>query len=122
MLQQTITISVDLIACDRSSMFNTLGDMQRGKISYSGSKPLGVFYVTEGKFKGKYVLKDGYHRLFALLLTGKKEVNVFVDEVGDYSSCLYSVNQLFSIDASLRYSGLEDLADEEILEDVFAFL
>lgn len=122
MLQQTISISVDLIACDRNSMFNTMRDMQRGKISYSGSKPLDVFYVTEGKFKGKFVLKDGYHRLFALLLTGKKEVNVFVDEMGDYSNCLYSVTQLFTIDAGMTYSGLEDLADEEILEEIFPFL
>jgi hypothetical protein len=35
---------------------------------------------------------------------------------------LYAVNQLFQIDSSQKYGGLEDLADEEILEDIFKFL
>jgi hypothetical protein len=84
MLYQTISIHIDQIACDRNSLFKTMQDMQNGKISYSGSKPLDIFFVSEGKYKDKYVLKDGYHRLFALMLQGKKEIQVFVDEIGDY--------------------------------------
>lgn len=122
MLYKIITIPIDLIACDRSSFFNTMKDMQKGKVSYSGSKPIDVFFVTDGKFKDKYIIKDGYHRFFALLLKGKKEVDVYIDEEGDYLNCYYAINQLFSIDMGLKYSGLEDLADESILEDIFPFL
>lgn len=122
MLYKTIFVPVDLIICNLKSMSRTLGDMQLGKTSYSKGTPLCVFYIKEGEFQGKFILKDGYHRLFEQLLTGSSDVEVYVDEEGLFSDCLYKVEEIFKIDASLKYGGLEGLAEEEKLKEIFNFL
>lgn len=106
MNNQSLTIPIELIACDRNSMFKTMNDVEQGKLSYSGNNPLEVFFITEGYFNGKYLLQDGYHRLFIELLKGKKEVEIYIANSGSYSACDYAVYNLLEITPSSKYNGL----------------
>ena len=122
MVNTTQTISISDVLCCRDAMFRVLGDIGHGKISYSGSKPLDVYFINEGKDKGRYIIKDGYHRFFQKLLLKKTTVEVFVEEEGLKEDCLFTIKQEFQIDLAQPYLGLDNLADPEILDDLLSFL
>ena len=106
------------ILVERDSIFKTLGDIGAGRTSKTKG-PLDVFHLTEGENKGKYLLQDGFHRLFMLLLNHEENIKVnVVGSGGPWNTDYATPMKPFDIDPSLTYMGLEDLADEEILEEL----
>lgn len=115
--RKKVDISDFLIS--RKALMTTMRNINGGKPSFSRG-PLEVFEITEGKYKGKYMLTDGFHRLFALLLKGNKKVDIIVYEgnSGSTSDTPYEVpTDIFKFTNS-KYGGLENLADEEVLKDL----
>lgn len=102
----------------RSAIYDTMTDIEEGRPSKSRG-PLKVYHLSEGEHKGRYLLSDGYHRLFILLLNHKTKVDVDIIGYGDgVNKDIPIPYKTFSIDPSLKFMGLEDLADEDILEDL----
>lgn len=102
----------------RSAIYDTMTDIEEGRTSRS-SGPLKVYHLSEGEHKGRYLLADGYHRLFVFLLNHKTKVDVDVIGYGGGANTDIAIPyKTFSIDPSLKFMGLEDLADEDILEDL----
>ncbi len=106
------------ILIGRSAIYDTMTDIEEGRPSRS-TGPLKVYHIIEGEHKGRYLLADGYHRLFVLLLNHKTKIDVDIIGYGDGRNTDIAIPyKNFSIDPSLKFMGLEDLADEEILEDL----
>ncbi len=59
---------------------NFAGEVQPGAIGYGFIVSVLPSYVQVAWFRGRYVLRDGYHRSLGLLLRGIKNVPVFVRE------------------------------------------
>jgi hypothetical protein len=102
----------DLIASHRGLM-RAMNDIDRGRISKTQG-PIHVWQTEKGP-----QLVDGYHRVFAYLLFGKKEVQAEIIGSG-YTDYWASVrpDDLFEYLPNAPYQGLENLADEEILEEM----
>lgn len=102
----------------RSSLFKAFDDCSRGKCSRS-TGPIEVFRVNDG-----YQLLDGHHRLVEYLLNQKHLENSYTIPVKvrtGPSTLDYAVaepDERWDYDGSLKYGNLEDLADEEILDDL----
>lgn len=106
------------IFINRDSFYDTMTDIEEGRLSRS-TGALKVYHITSGNNKGKYLLSDGFHRFFILLLNHTEEVTVDVIGYGDGGNTDLAIPyKPFKIDPNLKYMGLEDLADEEILEDL----
>jgi len=112
------TIETADLLIERSSIFKTMTDIEQGR----GTRTKGiisVFHLTEGKNKGKYLVEDGYHRLFILLLDHQTKIKANITGYGsEINTDLASPLKPLKINPSLKYMGLEDLADAEILDDL----
>jgi hypothetical protein len=100
MLHSVITIPIEQILCDSNNIRTALANIGRGNTSYSGSKPLDVYYVNEGRAKGRYILTDGHHRLCQKLLYKAPTVEVFIDEIGPIDECYSKVKTEFIVDVT----------------------
>ena len=103
----------------RKAMMFTMRNISSGRPSRSGG-PIEVFEITEGKHKGLFLLTDGHHRLFEKVLKGNKKVDIVVYDgnSGSTSDTPYEIpTDPFKFTNS-KYGGLENLADEEVLEDL----
>lgn len=113
-----IDFPLKYLIISRKSLFETLSDMEHGK--YSKSKnPIHIWQREDGK----YQLVDGYHRVFATLLLGKATIKAEIIGQGysDYHATV-NLNDKFEYKNENKYKGLEDLADEEILEEIIQML
>jgi hypothetical protein len=106
----------------RSSLYRAFDDCERGKCSHTKG-PVEVFPLRSEQ--GKYQLFDGYHRLIEYLTARKHLKNnhtipvKIVDK--EWVRKTYSIapeGDRWEYDGSLKYGGLEDLADEEIIDDL----
>jgi len=112
------TINTSDILIDRHSIYKTMGDIEHNRTSRSKG-PLSVFHLISGENKGRYLLEDGFHRLFILLLKHQTRVKVNIIGAGSSSGTdLATPIKPFKIDPNLKYMGLEDLADEDILDEL----
>jgi len=115
------TIETADLLIERSSIFKTMTDIEQGRGTRTEGA-ISVFHLTKGKNKGKYLVEDGYHRLFLLLLGHQTKIKAKITGYGSGISTDLAIplNPL-KINPSLKYMGLEDLADVEILEDLKTF-
>ena len=109
------TIKIENIVADRDVMYRTMNDIDRGEVSRTDKKVL-TFLKIEGE-KGKYQLTDGNHRLFQWLLQGVKQVRGYIELYSDYWAIADKKGRI-QFDSKMKYGGLEDLADVEILDDL----
>lgn len=101
---------ISKLVVSRDSVFESYKDcIDRNKKSQTVG-PLGVWITNDNE----YVLVDGYHRLIDMLFTGKQYTDIEIWHIG-YSDYRYP-NDKFEINFSLKWNGLEDICDEEILE------
>jgi len=98
----------------RRSMFGAFDDIFIHKMPSKTRGHLKAWYLPE---KGKYLLTDGWHRIIPLLLFGKRKATFEIIGEGytDYWAEPLK-NDLFKA-TDTKFGGLEDLADEELLED-----
>jgi hypothetical protein len=108
-------IPVDNLLVSRRSMFGTMQDFEDGKSSRT-TGPLEVWKMEDGSLQ----LINGYHRLFQSLLMGCKKVTIQIVGEGytDYWTKTSSTDK-FHFDTNLKFGGLEDLADDDILIDLY---
>jgi hypothetical protein len=112
------TIETADLLIERSSIFKTMTDIEQGRGTRTEGE-ISVFHLTEGKNKGKYLVEDGYHRLFLLLLGHQTKIKVNITGYGsEINTDLATPLKPLKINPSLKYMGLEDLADVEILEEL----
>jgi hypothetical protein len=103
----------------RSSLYQAFDDCERGHCSHSKG-PIEVFHVGDNK----YQLLDGHHRLVEYLLNQKHLTNSHTIPVKvrtgpitlDYA--VADFDERWEYDGNLKYGNLEDLADEEIIDDL----
>lgn len=110
---QIIEIPLSDLIISRDSLFKAMNDISRGRVS----KTQDLIHVWENE--NKYQLVDGYHRVFEYILSNQKSVQAEVIGRGysDYWATVHPEQQ-FQYNPNTPYHGLEDLADEEILEEL----
>ena len=111
---RTKLVPITVLTASRRAMMQTMNDIDHGSLSQTPG-PIEI-WKTE---KGNLQVVDGYHRLFELLLMGIKKVKIKIRGEGytDYWADAADDDQ-FGFDLTKKYGGLEDLADEEILQDL----
>jgi len=63
---------------------NFSGELQPGAIGFGFIVSMLASYVQVARFRGRYVLRDGYHRSLGLLMRGIREVPVFVRDYSQF--------------------------------------
>lgn len=111
---QNVEMPFSDLIISRNSLFGAFRDVSIGRISKTFG-PLQVWQTEDGK----YQLTDGYHRAFVSLLLGQKitPVKVIGSGYSDYHA-VARFGDRFEYSPNLPYQGLENLADDEILEDI----
>jgi len=108
------TAPLQQLVIGRHALFGAMHNWAAGRKSRTKG-PVHV-WLTEN---GEYLLVDGHHRVFELLLSG--QVTVDAEVVGQGYSDYYATpqpDQRFVHQLSWKYLGLEDLVDIEILDDL----
>jgi len=111
-----LTIPIGDILVSREAMWGAFNNVDSGRVSKTESDILEVWKIEDERL----LLVDGLHRFVELLLKGVKQVKVDIVGEGysDYWATPYPGKE-FEVNSSLKYGGLEDLADEEILDDLY---
>lgn len=102
---------ISKLIMSRDSLYGAYSDCFNYNKKSTTNAPIGVWITDDGEF----VLVDGYHRVAEMLLQGIQQTDVEVWNVG-YSDWKYP-DEKFIVDFSLPWNGLEDFADDEILQD-----
>lgn len=110
-------VCISKILVNRESLFKTLNDIMNGKFSKS-SDDLECIYNSQGNLQ----LIDGHHRLLEGLLTSKNkfDIKITMDERFGYHHPYFArieKEKAIELDPDMLYGGLEDLADDEILNE-----
>jgi hypothetical protein len=75
-------------------------------------------FVSVAEFRGRYILRDGYHRAYRLLSAGVFTVPAFVRRFGDDESLFRAGMLAESIYCGERPPTLHDYHDDSVAEDV----
>lgn len=102
---------ISKLTLSRNSLFGAYSDCIDYNRKSQTKGPLGI-WITDN---GEYVLIDGYHRMIDMLFMGQQYADLEVWNIG-YSDWKYP-DEKFEINFSLKWNGLEDLCDNEILEN-----
>lgn len=106
-------VPVQRLIISRRSLFGAMTNWSAGRRSRTDG-PISI-WITEDD---KYLLVDGYHRVFEALIKGESILDVEV--VGDgYTNYWVTPrpDDYFTYQAT-KYSGLEDLAEVDILDEL----
>ena len=87
------------------------------RYSYSINEPVELYYRQD---IDKYLVQDGMHRIFEAMLIGKTKVDAIEVGRGDnFQTDLATPSKEMALKhTDTKFRGLEDLADEDILEDM----
>lgn len=110
-------VEVDLseLLLSKRSLLGVLNNFIDGRKSKSLNKPLNVWKSDSGR----YFLTDGYHRVFEYLLSDELKQNIII--VGEGYSDYYAEpkgDNIFKVDKSLQFNGLENIIDIGILKSL----
>ena len=113
---QVIEIPFANLIISRNSLFRAMQDVEKGRTSKTVNSPIEVWGLEGNQ---NYQLTDGYHRVFVYLIFGSKSVQAEIIGRGysDYWT-IATLHDRFQYNPTLKFQGLENLADEEILEDL----
>lgn len=115
-LSENINIPIANILISRNSLFAAMQDIERGQRTYSRDEPINLWQIKNQE----YQLVDGYHRIFEILLMTNQH-SVLATIVGQGYSDYYATTGMkdrFKYEPNQEFHGLENLADEEILEEL----
>lgn len=110
-----IEFDLSELLLSRRSLLGVLNNFIDGRKSKSLNKPLNIWKLDNGKF----FLTDGYHRVFEYLLSNKLKQNIII--VGEGYSDYYAEpkgDNIFRVDKSLQFNGLENIIDINILKSL----
>lgn len=102
---------ISKLLVSRNSLYGAYINISSNKKSKT-NEPLGVWINDDNEF----MLVDGYHRLVELLFKKIEKSDIKIWGIG-YTNYWADIVDPFEINFNLKFNGLEDLADEEVLID-----
>ena len=106
------SVSLTDIHVSRDSIFKTLQDINSNRKSHSNG-PLECWL-----FDGLLYLTDGFHRLVEGILKDKDQFNINIIGEGYSDYNFVSENECVQFNLNMKYKGLEDVWDEEVLDNL----